>query len=176
MRIRRARGSRELDVVDDVAAVARQLLAVALLGRRGGRLGELAGDAAEFDDRRGRRIGEHDGHLQKYPKEVADVVGAVLGEALGAIAALQQESMPGRDPSQGLLEAARLAGEHQRREARKLPLDLGEGPRVRGLGKLVRRAASPAVPSPALGHGPLRIPRVLRPAAAGLYTPRTARV
>src|SRR5262249_43390160 len=124
----------------------------------------------------GRRVGEHDGHLQKYAEEIADVVGAVLGKALGAIAALQQERMPGRDSTQGLLEAARLAGEYQRRKARKLPLDLGEGRRVGVLGKLLRRAAAPAVRGPALGHGHLRIPRALRPAAAGLYTPRTARV
>src|SRR5262245_65004185 len=38
-------------VVDNVASVARQFLAVALLGWRGTRLGELAGNAADFDDR-----------------------------------------------------------------------------------------------------------------------------
>ena len=83
----------EGDVVDDVAAIARQFLAVALLGRRGARLGELAGDAADLHHRRGAGIGEHDRHLQKDAEEIADIVGAVLGEAFRAIAALQQESL-----------------------------------------------------------------------------------
>src|SRR5262245_5869658 len=38
-------------VIDNVAPVARQFLAVALLGRSGTRLGELAGNTADFDDR-----------------------------------------------------------------------------------------------------------------------------
>jgi hypothetical protein len=36
-------------------------------------------------------VGQHHRHLQEDAEEIADVVGAVLGKALGAIAALQQE-------------------------------------------------------------------------------------
>ena len=53
LRIGHARLRRELDAVDDVAAIARQLDAVALLGRRRTRLGELAGDAADLHHWRG---------------------------------------------------------------------------------------------------------------------------
>ncbi len=71
-----------------------------LLGRRRARLGELPGDAADLHHRRGRREGQHHRHLQEDAEEIADVVGAVLGEALGAIAALEQESLAGRDLGQ----------------------------------------------------------------------------
>ena len=109
--------ARELGAVDDVAAIARQLHAAALLGRRGARLGELAGDAADLHHRRAAGEGQHHRHLQEDAEEVADVVGAVLGEALGAIAALQQEGLAGRDLGQRLLQLARLACKNQRRKA-----------------------------------------------------------
>ncbi len=125
-RIGCARLRRERDVIDDVAAIDRQLHAVALFRRRCARLGELAGDAADLHHRRGRRIGQHHRHLQEDAEEVADVVGAVLGEALGAIAALQQESLAGGDARELLLEVARLAGKNQRREGRKLLFHLGK--------------------------------------------------
>ena len=120
LRIGRARFRGELRAVDDVAAIARQLDAVALLGRRGARLGELAGDAADLHHRRGRREGEHHRHLQEHAEEVADRVRAVVLEALGAVAALKQESIAGRDPRERLLQVARLAGKNQRRKRRKL--------------------------------------------------------
>ena len=82
---------REGDVVDDVAAIARQLDAVDLLGVGRARLGKLPGDAADLHHRQRAGIGQDDGHLQQHAEKVADVVGAVLGKALGAIAALQQE-------------------------------------------------------------------------------------
>ncbi len=91
-RIGRARLGREGDVVDDVAAIARQLHAVLAFGRRRARLGELAGDAPELHHRAAARIGQHHGHLQENPEEIADRVGAMLGKALGAVAALQAET------------------------------------------------------------------------------------
>ena len=98
----------EFDAVDDVAAIARQLLAVLLFHRRGARLGELAGDAADLHHRQRGGIGEHHRHLQEHAQEVADVVGADivgagLGEALGAVAALAAGNLRpwrrGRAPS-----------------------------------------------------------------------------
>ncbi len=49
--------------------------------------GELTGHAADFDD--GDTTSEHgnQGHLELHPEGVPDVVGAELGEALGAVAA-----------------------------------------------------------------------------------------
>jgi hypothetical protein len=78
--VRDARRRRELGAVDDVAAIDRQLLAVALLDRGGARLGELAGNAADLHHRRRGRIGEHHRHLQEQAEEIADVVGAMLGK------------------------------------------------------------------------------------------------
>ena len=44
----------------------------------------------------------------------------MLGEAFGAIAALQQESLAGRDLRQRLFQIARLAGKDQRRQRMQL--------------------------------------------------------
>jgi hypothetical protein len=103
---------RELVAVDAVAAVARQFDAIAFLGRRCARLGELARDAADLDHRQGRREGQYHRHLQEHPEEVADVVGAVLSKALGAVAAMEQESLPGCYPVEMLGQGARLACKH----------------------------------------------------------------
>src|ERR1700737_3661683 len=104
LRVGRARTFRELRAVDDVAAIARQLDAIALLGGRGTRLGELAGDAADLHPRTGGREGENDRHLQEDAEEVADRVRAMVLEALGAVAALQQESLTGRHARERLLQ------------------------------------------------------------------------
>ena len=148
--------ARELGTVDDVAAIGRQLDAAALFHRRGARLGKLPGDAADLDDRRRRRIGEHHRHLQEQAEEIADVVGAVLGEALGAIAALQQKGFAGGDLRQGALEIARLAGENERRKTRQLRLDLGERFAVRVAGHLHDRSGAPGVGAPFGRGGSLR--------------------
>ncbi len=84
---------REGDVVDDVAAIGGQADAVDGLVVGRARLGELSGDAADLDDGRGRRERHHHRHLQEHAEEVADVVGRVLFEALGAVAALQHERL-----------------------------------------------------------------------------------
>ncbi len=152
-----ARCGGELRAVDDVAAIARQLLAVLLLDRRGARLGELAGDAADLHHRHRGGIGQHHRHLQEHAQEVADVVGADvvgarIGEALGAVAALQQEAFARRDAAERLLEIARLAGEHQRRIARELLLDGLQRRLVRVVRHLDDRLAPPAFTRPTLGH------------------------
>src|SRR6185437_6149700 len=164
-RVGHARLGREGGVVDDVAAIAWQLDAVALLDRRGARLGELAGDAADLHHRQRGRISEHDRHLQEHAEEVADVVGAVLGEALGAVAALQQESLAVGNAGELLFQAASLAGENQRRKGRELLLDVVEGPKVRVLGNLLDRLLAPAIGRPTLGHF-----SVLQRLRAALYT------
>jgi hypothetical protein len=50
----------------------------------------------------------------------------MFGEALGAIAALEQKSLARGHAGKLRLELARLAGKHQRREGRELLLDLIE--------------------------------------------------
>ncbi len=162
----------ELHCVDDVAAIARQLLAVPLLGRRGARLGELAGDAADLHHRQRRRVGEHHRHLQKDAQKVANVVGAhVVGaglrEALGAVAALQQEPLSQGDPAERLLEVACLSRENQRRKGCKLLLDLPQRVRVGIFGNLKDRFPAPAFARPTLGHA--QPPTLHRPPAGAKF-------
>ncbi len=56
--IGRTRLGRELDAVDVVATIAHQLDVPDLLCRRGARLGEVAGNPADFNDRHLRSIGQ----------------------------------------------------------------------------------------------------------------------
>ena len=153
MRVGRAGRFRELGAVDDVAAIARQRLAVSRLGRARARLGELAGDAAELHHRRAAGIGQHHRHLQEHAEEVADRVCPMLGEALGAVPALQQEGLARGDAGELRLQLARLAGEHERREGRKLLLNLGERGRVGIDRDLLDRFGAPAVWAPSGCHG-----------------------
>src|SRR6516165_6813954 len=97
------------------------------------RLGELPGDAADLHYRRSGSIGEHHRHLQEQTKEVANVVGAVLGEALRTVAALQQES---------------VAGKHQRRETGKLRFDIAERLGVGIIRHLQSRLGPPGIGAP----------------------------
>ena len=93
LRIGPAGDGLELVVVHDVAEVRRQLDAVALLGRRRARLGELARDAADLQRRDAGAVREHERHLQDDLELVADVVGRELGERLRAVARVQQEAL-----------------------------------------------------------------------------------
>ncbi|MDF9865771.1 hypothetical protein M2437_004753 [Methylorubrum pseudosasae] len=145
----------EGQAVDDVAAVARQRHAVERLGRRRARLGELAGDAADLHHGRAAREGEHHRHLQEDAEEVADVVGRVLVEALGAVAALQEEGLARPDARQGRLQLARLTGKNERRKARELRLDGLESARVRIGRDLLDRQVAPGFGGPPLGHDTL---------------------
>ncbi len=147
-RIGGARFRREVGAVDDVAAIDRQFDIAALLDRRGARLGELAGDAADLHHRRRRGIGQHHRHLQEQAEKIADIVGAVFGEAFGAIAALQQKHFAFRDLGQGLFQIARLTGKNQRRKARKLRLDVGKRLGVGIIGHLHDRLRAPGLRAP----------------------------
>ena len=93
-------------------------------------------------------ISQHHRHLQKDAEEIADVVGAVLGKAFRAIAALQQESLAGRDLRERLLELARLAGKNQRRKRRELLLDIGQRLRIRIIRHLQDRLLAPGIRAP----------------------------
>ena len=127
---------RELDAVDDVAAIARQLDSslVSVGAERG--LANWPAMRPTFTTGDAARIGEHHRHLQEHAEEVADRVGAVLGKTLRAVAALQQKSLPLRDASELGLQLPRLACKNQRRKRGELLLDLCKGchvPVVRNL-------------------------------------------
>src|SRR5262249_19142760 len=121
-----ARIGGEVGAVNDVATIDRQLDIAPLLDPPGARLGELAAASAHPPHPRGARIGQYDRHLQEYAEEVADVVGAVLGEAFGAIAALEEERLALGDAPERLHQVARLTCKNQRRKGRQLLLDVGE--------------------------------------------------
>src|SRR5579863_1093911 len=99
----------------------------------------------------------------------------MFGEALGAIAALQQEGLARLRLAERALQLAGFAGEHEGRITGKLTLHLGERGRVGIDGLLLDRPCSPALRCPAaLGHGKTpRSPNVKRGACAPhgrLYT------
>ncbi len=156
VRVRLARVRRELNIVDDVAPVARQRHPVDRLDVRRARLGELAGHPTDLDDGRCRRERHDHGHLQEDAEEVADVVGRMLAEALGAVAALQEERLAFRRSAQRALELPGFARENERRIAGKLAFRLPE----RGLIFVDRRLLDRLHP-PAVG-GPTRVRHSLR--------------
>ena len=161
-RIGNARFGRELRPIDDVTTIARQFLAVSLLGRRRTRLCELPGNAADFGYRLAACIGQDHRHLQEDAEEVADVVGAVLGEAFGAVAALEQKTGAPGDSRELLLELTRFARENQRREGRETGLDIVQRFGVRIIRHLHDRFATPAFRRPFLGLGVRRHRKLLK--------------
>ena len=99
----------EVDAVDDVAPVGRQRHSVALFEGLGTGLRELPGETAYLDHRAPGPEGEHHRHLQQHPEGVANGVGVELGEALGAISALEQKRLPPAYPGELRLEKPRAS-------------------------------------------------------------------
>jgi hypothetical protein len=97
--------------------------------------------------------GQHDRHLQEDAEEVADVVRAMLGEAFGAVTALEQKTAALADIRQLFLERPRLACENQRRIGAQTGLDLVQNLLVRIGRDLQDWLRSPAVRCPHLCHG-----------------------
>src|SRR6185312_197598 len=89
-------------------------------------------------------------------EEIADVVGAVLGEALGAIATLEEECLAGGNLRQSAFEVACLTCKNKRRKARKLSLDLGQRLGIRVLRHLHDRLVTPRIRAPLPGICELR--------------------
>ena len=77
--------------VDEIAAVRGQRDAVARLGVGRARLRVLPGDAADADHGRARAVDQHERHLQQDLQLRRDRIGLAVVEALGAIAAVEQE-------------------------------------------------------------------------------------
>ena len=112
----------ELGGGDVIAAIAGQREAGAGLHRRRARLGVLPGEAPHADHRRLEPIDEHHAHLEQDLEAVGDDVGAALGEAFGAVAALEEEAQAvGR---LGQLRAERL--DLPRRDERRRGSQLGQ--------------------------------------------------
>ena len=150
----------EVEAVHDVAAIARQVHAVHRLGGGTARLGELPGHAPDLDHGKLRSPRQDHGHLQHDLERVADVVGAELGEAFGAVAPLQQERLARRDLCKPGLQPPSLAREDQRRKLPQLALDQAQRHRVGIVGHLHPRQRPPARPVPRGTHGGGRKGRV----------------
>ncbi|GGI77239.1 hypothetical protein GCM10007973_12690 [Polymorphobacter multimanifer] len=151
--IGRARFGRERHVVDIVPAVARQADAVHFLEVARARLGELAGHAAHLHHRQLGGEGEDDRHLQQHAEGIADGVGVEIGEALGAVPALEQESLARLDIGKCCGQITRLAGEHQRRIGFDLGFHRGRGSGIGVAGKLAGFMVAPAFGGPGGVHG-----------------------
>jgi hypothetical protein len=108
------------------------------------------GNGRYLDDRHLGAEHEDGGHLEDDAEGVTDVVAVELLEALGAVAALEEEGAAHGGVGEALLQVARLPGEHDRREGLdRLEHDL-QLRRVRVLRQLQRLLRRPAV------HRPLR--------------------
>ena len=142
----------EFHAVDHVAAVAGQGDRIPGLRIRAAGFCELAGQAPHLDHRTGAAVGEHHRHLQQNPEGVPDIVGMELGEALGAVTALQEKRLPRRHLGQGRLQAARLAGEDQRREVPQTRFHGSHFLGIRILRNLPDGFGAPTVRRPILGH------------------------
>ena len=78
----------------------------------------------------------------------------MLGEALGAVAALQQESLARGDPPKRFLQLARLACKDQRRKGGELPLDRLQCGRIWIVRHLHDGLGPPAFGRPPVVHEP----------------------
>jgi hypothetical protein len=152
LRIGNARRGRELAAINVITAIGRQGDVALLLEIVGTRLGELAGDAAHLHHRHARGKGQHHRHLQQHAEGVANIVGMEFGEALGAVPALQQESLAFRHLAEPGHQIARLAGENQRRVGLQLAQNAVQRRLVRIIRHLARGLVLPALRGPALGH------------------------
>jgi hypothetical protein len=76
----------------------------------------------------------------------------MFGEALGAVAALQEESVPGCHGAERTLERAGLACKNERRKGSKLLLDLFQCGLIRIIRHLHDRLFPPGIGGPTLFH------------------------
>ena len=150
-RVRGAGLGGEIGAIDDVAAVAGEGDVIRGFRVAGAGLGVLPGHAAHFDDGHAGAEGQHDGHLQQDAEGVADDVGLEVLEALGAVAALEDEGLAVGCLGQGLLEAAGFAGKDQGGIGGEAGFSSGQGGGVWVGGKLARVSVAPG------GWGPGRL-------------------
>src|SRR5690606_21789909 len=117
---------RKLDAVNVVAPVGRQRHAADGFSRLRARFTELASETADLHHWARGRKREHNAHGHQRTESVADVVGVKFLEALGAVAALQEESSAGRHFGELGFKVARFARKHERRVSAQLMLSARE--------------------------------------------------
>ena len=119
-RIGLAVDGREARPVDRVAAVTRQRHAVSRLVVGAARLRVLACHSADSDDRLLEPDEHHERHLQQNLQFLHDVVGRAFVEALGTVAALQQECLAALRLRELRLQVLDLPGRDHGRQVAQL--------------------------------------------------------
>ena len=142
------------DVVDDVAAVARQLDAA-----------DASRSATSAAWRTGRRCGRPSPPASRRQRSAPPPSAGTRGRSRGCCrrecsAKLSAQSppwsrkaSPAATSRQRLLQLARLAGKNQRRKAGELLLDRLQGCLIRIVRNLLDGLCPPAIGRPTLGHG-----------------------
>jgi len=148
LRIGRASFRSELRAVDVVAAETGEGDAVARFFVGGARLGILAGETADADDRFLRAHHQNQAHLQQHLEHVGDAAGSAGGEAFGAIAGLQDEARSGGGLSQLLPQLHDFPTGDQGRQDAQLIKDAAERRGVRIFGLLQGRRLAPGIGQP----------------------------
>jgi len=106
------------------------------------------GEKIDLDNRHLATEHEDDTHLKEDTEGVTDVVGMEFLEALSAIPALKQKSVPHSRLTQFLLQISGLAGEHNWGKRRKGLENLIQFVRIRVLRKLKRLLRPPTIDVP----------------------------
>ncbi len=132
---------RERQSVHQVAAIGRQRHVAARLEVLGARLGVLPGEATDADHPLLRAVHQHQAHLEQDLELAGDDLGRAVLEALGAVAALEQEALPVRGLGQEPAQRLDLPRGDQRRQPRQ-----GLGGAIHldrvGIARLLRRGQS----------------------------------
>ncbi len=124
LRIGGAVGGGERRAIDEVAAIGRKRDPRLFLEVRGARFRVLPREAADADDPPLRAVHQHQAHLQQDFELAGDDRRGAVGEALGAVATLEQERLSGGGVGELTLERLDLPGGDERRQRHELAIDL----------------------------------------------------
>ena len=153
-RIGRARCGVEGRAVHEIAAVGRKREAVARLRVARAGLRVLAGEAADAGHAALAALHQHQAHLQQDLEARGDRARLAAVERLRAVAALEDEALPGRGLGKLRAERVDLEAGDERRQLRELGARGGQLRAVRPLGLLERGARAPRRGGPAVdGEG-----------------------
>ncbi len=144
LRIRNARIGGEIQIVDDVTAVAGQFHTIDGFGIGRARFRKLAGHPAQLDHRHLGTMGQDNRHLQQHFESVTNRIRAELLKAFSAIAALQQECFAASRCCKMPLQPVRLAAKNQEWITCKLCLYGIQGRLIRIVRHLDSRFIAPA--------------------------------
>ncbi len=134
--------------IDEIAAVDGHLAAIHHLRVAASGLGVLPGDAAQVDHARAAAVGDEHGHLQQHAQLVLDDGAAAVREGLGAVAALEEETLPRGGLGHQAAQVVHFLGHHQGRQLAQLRQHGLHGRGVAVARLLGRGQAAPGIGSP----------------------------